>query len=245
MLINKTKVISDIVRQNYHTARIFEHYGLDFAFSGYKTIEEACKEKCINPYEVAAEISQFIERYNSSPKMFDILELDNLTEYIVNNHHAYTKTNLPSIMQCIDKEIASNGDEKPVLGKVKQNTEKLIKLLEVNYVRQERTLFPMIKSLVEIKRTKAKLPPKTMGKFDTVCTPIEVILREHNTLSQILNTLRRITGNYTLKEGSDAAYEEIYNGLNELEKDIHMHVHLENNILFPKAISLEKELRGT
>jgi regulator of cell morphogenesis and NO signaling len=243
MLINKSKVISDVVRQNYHTARIFEHYGIDYAFSGYRTIEEACKEKCLNPYEIAAEISQFIEKYNSSPKMFDILELDNLIDYIINNHHSFTRTNLPHILQRVDKELGSNGDEKPVLNKARQNIEKLMKLLDVNYIREERTLFPLIKTLVETKRTKAKLPPKTMGKFDSVCIPIDVVLKEHRSLSQVLNSLRRVTGNYTLKEGSDAAYEEIYNDLNEFEKDIHMHVHLENNILFPKAAGLEKELR--
>jgi len=243
MLINKTKVISDVVRQNYHTARIFENYGLDFAFNGHRTIEEACKEKCINPYEVAAEISQFIEKYNSSPKMFDIWELDNLIDYIINNHHSFTRNSLPSLMHRIDKELNSNGEEKPVLGKVKQNIEKLTKLMEINYIREEKTLFPLIKTLVEVKKNKAKLPPKTMGKFDTVRTPIEVVLKEHRSFSQVLNSLKRVTGNYTLKEGSDTAYEEIYNDLNEFEKDIHMHVHLENNILFPKAACLEKELK--
>lgn len=242
MAIHKSKLLGDIVKQNYLTARIFEHFGLDYSFHGKKSIEDACKEKCINPYEVTAELTEFLNRYNSAPKMFDLWEIDYLSDYIVNNHHSFVRTKCTLIKELINNFLQTAADGIYEFKDISKYFNLLSEILEIHMQREERTVFPFIKKLVAHKKANNISADNGRETFRTVQIPIEAMENEHQKIGEIISRIKVLCNNFTPPSGSGVNVNAIYNELSEFEHDLHMHIHLENNILFPKAIFLENEL---
>jgi regulator of cell morphogenesis and NO signaling len=239
MLIQKESKIGDIVAENFRAAQVFERYGLDFCCGGKKSIAEACQSKGINANEVLNLLAELPENGGVSPAHFNSWEVDFLIDYIVNNHHRYVKQALPVISEHTQKVASKHGENHPEVITIAELFSRISEELEVHMQKEERMLFPYIKRLLEIERSGEDAPH---APFGTVENPIRVMEAEHEAAGNLMAEIKTQSNSFTPPEDACTTYRVLYQELNEFENDLHMHIHLENNILFPKAIELEKKL---
>ena len=245
MQVLKENKIGEIVARNFRAAQIFESYGLDFCCGGKKSISEACEKKGISPDNVINELNSKLENL----KIFDAngrnainynaWELDFLIDYIINTHHVYVMNSLPNIFAHSQKVASVHGENHPEVNSIADLFSNLKDELEAHLQKEEKMLFPYIKNLVRIKRENIEVqyPP-----FGTVNNPIKMMEHEHDNAGNILSYINRLSGNYNPPQDACTTFRVLYQELKEFEDDLHTHIHLENNILFPKAAELEKEI---
>ena len=236
----KDETLGEIATKDLRKAQIFKKYGLDFCCGGKKTVKEACAEKGLDVAKVEQELQQADKlESNNRPLPYDEWSLDFLADYIVNTHHSYIKKNLPDIRAYADKVKRVHGKEHPELDKIHTLVEATANELLTHMVKEENVLFPFIKELVNKQNGKQELEP--VG-FRSVVNPINMMEHEHVIVGEYLREVRELTNNYQLPSGACASYGMLYRLLNEFEDDLHLHIHLENNILFKKAVQLEQLL---
>lgn len=233
------ETLGQIAARDLRKAQIFKKYGLDFCCGGKKTVKQACAEKGLDVTRVEQELQQADQLPASRPLPYGDWSLDFLADYIVNTHHSYVRKNLPDIRAYAAKVMRVHGSRHPELLKIHQLVEEIFTELSAHLVKEENVLFPYIKQLVAAKNHTSALQPPHFG---TVQNPIHMMEEEHELVGTNLATIRELTHDYQLPEDACASYSLLYRLLAEFEDDIHLHVHLENNILFPKAQEMEKEL---
>jgi len=239
MTVQKENKIGDVVAENFYTARIFEKYGLDFCCGGKKSIFEACLENGIDQENLLTELSG-TNVSNANSIHFDKWEVDFLIDYIVNNHHCYVAESIPTIEHHIQKVLMAHGEKHPEIAEINAEFNGLKEELIAHMQKEEKMLFPYIKKMqIALKNTfDMSIPP-----FGTVRNPVNVMEHEHENAGIITKKIRGLSNNYTPPADACNTYKVLYNELREFENDLHTHVHLENNILFPKAIELEKLIK--
>jgi regulator of cell morphogenesis and NO signaling len=235
---SKTK-IRDLVIENFHTAELFEKLGIDFCCNGNRLLEVALQEKEITKSAFLAEFETINDINPNAEFRYTEWGLDFLILFIIDNHHNYVKKAIPSITAHLQKIQNAHGDKYAFISEVENNFAKIARELTSHMDKEEKMLFPLIKYLVDSKKLKEK--PKTRG-YGSVQNPIKQMESEHTSAGNLLENIRNLTNNYTLPEDSCATFEVTYSELEEFEKDLHKHIHLENNILFPRAIELEENL---
>lgn len=233
------ETLGQIAANDLRKASIFKKYGLDFCCGGKKTVKQACLEKGIDVVKVEEELREADRIPSSRPLPYNNWELYFLSDYIVNTHHAYVQKNLPDIRAYAEKVARVHGGRHPELLELRQVVEQVYHEMLSHMAREENILFPYIKKLVAAKKNNQLIGDIHFG---TVQNPISMMEMEHETVGSELARIRSITNNYSLPPDACASYSLLYRLLNEFEEDLHLHVHLENNILFPKAIQLEKQL---
>ena len=236
---NDDETLGQIAAKDLRKAEVFKKYGLDFCCGGKKTVKEACAEKGIDVTKVEQELQNAYKLPTSRPLPYDDWSLDFLSDYIVNTHHSYVRKNLPDIMAYGKKVMQVHGDQHPELLHIYQLIEEVNTELSSHMIKEEQVLFSYIKELVAAK-SNSKL--SHAAQFGTVQNPINMMEMEHELVGKNLAEIRDLSNNYTLPADACASYNLLYNLLNEFEEDLHLHIHLENNILFPKALQMEKEL---
>lgn len=233
------ETLGEIAAKDLRKAQIFKKYGLDFCCGGKKTVKQACMEKGLDAAQVEQELQQADRMPSSRPLPYNEWELDFLADYIVNTHHSYVNKNLPDIRAYADKVARVHGSRHPELLKVHELVEAINAELVSHMMKEEQILFPYIKSLAAAKKNSDS--PEA-SHFGTVQNPIRMMEMEHEAVGANLEVLREITNGYELPGDACASYSLLYRMLDEFEDDLHLHIHLENNILFPKAVELEREL---
>lgn len=232
------ETLGEIAVKDLRKAEVFKKYGLDFCCGGKKTVKEACAEKGIDVTKVEQELQTADRNISSAqPLPYNEWELDFLADYITNTHHRYVKKISPDLRSYAIKVSNVHGAQHPELMTVRQLTEEICDELSTHMIKEETVLFPYIKQLAASKKTGSTVQN---GHFNTVKTPIDMMEHEHESVGKNLEGIRTITNNYLLPEDSCASYAYLFKKLEEFENDLHIHVHLENNILFPKALELEK-----
>ena len=236
----KERSLSDIVTDNYQAARVFEKYRLDFCCGGKKSLSQACAGKGLSSDVVIAELNE-LSSHSGGPKFrFDEWELDFLIDYIINNHHLYVRDMIPVVSAHIEKVAAVHGENHPETVETARLFRIIYKDLKQHMLKEEQILFPYIKYMV---KTKQNNIPSEAPYFGQVENPIKMMEAEHQAAGNGFEEIRKITNEYSIPEDACNTYKTAYKELREFEEDLHKHVHLENNILFPKSIALEKELR--
>jgi regulator of cell morphogenesis and NO signaling len=230
-----------MVVKDLRKAEVFKKYGLDFCCGGKKTVKQACAEMGLDSTKIEQELQLADKVPTSSSLPYDDWSLDFLTDYIVNTHHSYVTKNLPAIKTCAEKVMKVHGDHHPELLLIHQLVEEVNAELLAHMVKEERVLFPYIKGLVAAKNN---TQPLQAAHFGTVQNPINMMEMEHELVGENLAKIRELTHNYILPEEACASYSLLYSMLEAFEKDLHVHIHLENNILHPKALALEKKLNN-
>ncbi|MGK9369099.1 hemerythrin domain-containing protein [Melioribacter sp. Ez-97] len=167
------------------------------------------------------------------------MEPDKLCVYIVDKHHGYLYEKLPVINELIRKVVNAHGEKYGYLNELKKEFRLLSEELNGHMAKEERVLFPLIKYLVETKKLGEK--PKTRG-YGTINNPVAQMVREHDLAAERLSVFKKITDNYKLPADACTTFSLLYECLKEFEYDLHLHIHLENNILFPKSVELENQL---
>jgi len=222
-----SKTLAEIVNENHQAASVFEKYGLDFCCRGKRSLQKACEENQLSEQTIVAEVEDAMNQQNSSLKEFDKLSLTELVDYIVSVHHVYTKRELQQISGYLQKLSSKHGERHKELYAVLESFMQLKDELELHMQKEELILFPGIKRL------------ETGGlKEKNIQTPIDVMESDHEYAGNLLEKIRGYTNNYTLPEDACTTYRLSFVALQAFEKDLHQHIHLENNILFPKALEL-------
>lgn len=233
------ETLGQIVARDLRKARVFKKYGIDFCCGGKKTVKQACTEKGLDIAKIEQELQQADQLPASRPLPYDDWSIDFLADYITNTHHSYVRKNLPDIRAYASKVKGVHGNRHPELLKIHQLVEEIFTELSTHLVKEETVLFPYIKQLVAANNYTSALQPPHFG---TVQNPILVMEDEHELVGKNLAEIRELTHDYQLPEDACASYSLLYRMLAEFEEDIHLHVHLENNILFPKAQEMEQKL---
>ncbi len=231
------ETIGQIAAKDLRKAQIFKKYGLDFCCGGKKTVKEACAEKGLDVTKIEQELQQPDLRTSSRPLPYNDWSLDFLIDYILNTHHSYIRKNLPDIRAYAEKVLLVHGNRHEELARIQQLVEEISHELVSHMMKEEKVLFPYIKELV-LGDQGGK--PTYAAQFDSVKNPINMMEMEHELVGKNLEEIRELTDNYNLPEDACASYSLLYRLLDDFEEDLHMHIHLENNILFPKALELEQ-----
>ncbi|WP_064966998.1 iron-sulfur cluster repair di-iron protein [Tenacibaculum ovolyticum] len=234
----KEKTVADYVTENIKTAHIFKKHGIDFCCGGAISVKEACAKNNVDSKVLENEllkvdaVKDVIEDYNK-------WELDFLMIYIENVHHTYVKESLPLISEYANKVAKVHGNHYTEVVKVNELFHTVANELISHMQKEEQILFPFIKKLVDAKKTEKK---NVFAPFGTVKNPIQMMEHEHENAGDIFKNIADLTNNYTPPKEACNTFKALYAKLDEFEKDLHQHIHLENNILHPKAIALEKKL---
>jgi len=231
------ETLGEIAAKDLRKAQIFKKYGLDFCCGGKKTVKEACQEKGLDATKIEQELQQADTLPSNRPLPYNEWSLDFLADYIVQTHHSYVKKNLPDIKAYADKVARVHGSRHNELLPINRLVNEVYNEMMNHMIKEEQILFPYIKALVTAGKD---TQPAQATHFGTVRNPINMMEMEHEEVAKNLEAIRELTGNYTLPEDACASYSLLYRMLDEFEDDLHVHVHLENNILFPKAIEMEK-----
>lgn len=232
--------LSEIVIADFRTASIFESYNLDFCCKGNRALSEACQEKGLESEMILSEIEKVISSNlnNQNPKKWDTIGLAN---HILNTHHLYVKKMLPVILAHALKVSKVHGKNHPEVVEIANVFEIICDELSSHLMKEEKMLFPVIFELAEFEQTGKTLE---VSPFGSILNPISVMEREHVEAGEGFYKIRELSNNYNPPDDACTTYRVLYQELYEFEQDLHTHIHLENNILFPQAVELEKKLKN-
>jgi len=239
MNIHPENTIGELVAHHYRTAEVFSRHGIDFCCGGKRTLAKACEEKDLAWETLSEELTQAVEAPEMPSQNTDKWAPDFLAEYIEHTHHRYLRENLPLLHQYTAKIANAHGARHPELKVVHKQIELLAGDLLEHLTKEEQILFPYIKALCAAQRERTGVPRMPFGSVEN---PIHVMENEHDYAGTLLENLRDLTDGFTPPADACATYIVTFAKLRELDNDLRWHVHLENNVLFPKAILLEKLL---
>jgi regulator of cell morphogenesis and NO signaling len=231
--------VGSIVTQNIGAAKILDRYGIDFCCGGSKTLVDACQEKNIRIDDLLEELTSMKQNNNELSPNFDAMKLDDLTHYIENFHHKYTSESILFINAHMNKLILAHGINHPDLEHIKMIFDDISDHLTIHMKREELMLFPYIQKIVRVGKD-------AVGRsvFGEVEKPISGLMDDHEVEGERFRRLQNLTNYYTVPPDGCNTFKATYAAMKELETDLHIHIHLENNILFPKALALEKEYKS-
>ena len=232
------KQIGQFVAEDYRTAAVFSKYKIDFCCNGNRTIQEACEKKGIDSNDLLDELQSVLSNKGEQSIDYKSWPLDLLADYIEKKHHRYVEEKIPVLRQFLDKLCRVHGERHPELLKINQLFTASAGELAAHMKKEELILFPFVKKMVS-----ATLNTATVAapQFGTVMNPIEVMMQEHDNEGERFREIAALTDNYNPPADACNTYRVTFAMLEEFEKDLHLHIHLENNILFPKAIKLEQQ----
>jgi regulator of cell morphogenesis and NO signaling len=233
MIIHPSQSLGELVTRYPSIAREFEIRGLDYCCGGATSLELACRANGLDPTTVVSELTAAV--VDDVPAVWSTMGLVQLVDHIEAVHHRYLWDELPRVSALMDKVVGVHGDRHPELVEAGACLVEIRADLEPHMHREEQVLFPAIRELA----TAAECPA---FRFGSIGNPISVMLREHDAVGGLLLRLRRLTGDYSTPIDGCASYHALYDALADLEADTHLHVHKENNALFPVVVDLERRL---
>ena len=234
--------VGELAAKDYRKVEVFKKYGIDFCCGGKKTLDKVCREKGLDSAQLKKDLQALEEGTQLPSQDFYSWEPSFLADYIVNTHHRYVTQSIPLLFDIVQKVARVHGQEHPETVQVSKLFLQVMDEINRHMMKEENILFPYIKMLADAKRSGGKIKP---SQFGTVQNPINMMEHEHDVVGELMHEIRRVTANYELPAGACNSYRYSYAKLNEFEEDLHQHIHLENNILFPKAIQLEQELTSS
>lgn len=233
----KNALIGEIVAQDFRTAAIFKKNGIDFCCKGERTIEDACKNKSLNEQKIYTEIED-LPKSNDNATDFNSWQPDLLADYVEKTHHRYVREKAPIIQAFLGKLCKVHGERHQELFDIKELFDASVHDLASHMKKEEFALFPFIKSMMKAKIDGSVIPKQP---FETVENPVNMMKHEHAIEGERLRKIAELTNEYNPPADVCNTYKATFSMLQDFENDLHKHIHLENNILFPKAIILQKE----
>jgi regulator of cell morphogenesis and NO signaling len=231
--------LAHIVTNDPRTADVFERLGLDYCCHGGRSLQEATAERGLPISSVVDDLIRLGEPAAGSSAHDAWRDLADLTHYIRTRHHGYVRSAQPRIAGWLDKLINRHGARHPELAEIRHVFDQLSADLFAHMMKEENILFPFIDTLAAAARSRAALPA---GPFGTVANPIRAMEHDHEEAGALTERLRALTNGYQAPPDGCTTYQVCFQELAAFEADLHRHVHLENNVLFPRAIALEEEL---
>lgn len=235
----KSETIGEMVASDYRKAEVFRKFGLDFCCGGKKTLEKACEKKGLDVVEVKKALKAVEDDFTTNTEDYNSWELDFLADYIINKHHKYIENSHPMLFEFSQKVARVHGSRHAEVVDIAHYYIEVAEELQLHMQKEEMILFPYIKELAIAKRNGT---PMERPQFGSIQNPINMMEAEHESAGGNMEKIRELSNNFTPPEDACNSYRVLFAKLKEYEADLHHHIHLENNILFKKAIELEKEL---
>ena len=232
-----TQTVREIALEQPTAIRVFEQFGIDYCCGGRKPLAEACTAGNLEIDAVIAALEAAAKKPNPDIENWAGKSLESLSSHIVATHHAYVKRELPRLAQLAQRVVNRHGATKAELPAIAATLTQLDEELTQHLAKEEAVLFPYVTSLEQSVSAGMAKPHSCFG---TVANPIAMMTREHDTAGTLTAEIHRLSGNFTTPEDACPTFHAFYDGLREFEQNLHQHIHLENNILFPRAIELEK-----
>ncbi len=233
------ETVGEIVTRRPALSRIFENVGIDYCCGGKKSLEEACKEKQLDPNEVLTQLTVAETAGKADAPEIDAagMTLTELADHIVKTHHAYLRSELPRLDAMTEKVATVHGEKEPRLPELRNTFVALAQEVSSHMMKEEQILFPMVRTL-EASET---APTFHCG---SLANPIHQMEREHDQVGSALERHRELTGGFKAPEWACNTYRAMLDALAHLEGDLHQHIHKENNVLFPRALAMEARKSG-
>ncbi|OJV36787.1 MAG: iron-sulfur cluster repair di-iron protein [Bacteroidia bacterium 43-41] len=239
MVINSESIIGKIVAENYKAASVFKSYNIDFCCNGNRSIAAASKEKNIDENLILQQLSEVLDKKGDSEIDFKSWSIDLLADYIEKKHHRYVREKTAEITPYLAKIADVHGDRHPELYEIKELFAQSAADLSAHMIKEENILFPLIREMVDKKARGEKL---TRPPFGSIENPIKAMQIEHDNEGVRFRRISELSNNYETPQDGCNTYRVTLNLLKEFENDLHRHIHLENNILFPAAIEFERDI---
>ena len=236
------QTVREIALEQPSSIRVFEEYGIDYCCGGRKPLVEACAAGNLEVDAVIAALELAAKASTPIATDWSQASLESLSGHIVATHHAYVNRELPRLAILAQKVVNRHGATTAELPVIQATLAKLDEELSQHLAKEEAILFPYV---VLLERASANGIAKPHGCFGTVANPIAMMTQEHDAAGALLAEIRRLSHSFTTPVGACPTYHAFYDGLKDFEQDLHQHIHLENNILFPRAIDLESYAIGT
>jgi len=246
--------VGEVVADDYRRAGVFKRYGIDFCCSGGRTVQEACEKKGVSYPELeAALLEASASRDGGNRPDPREWELDFLADYIASVHHAYVRANLPVLRQFARKVARVHGEHRPEVVQIAALLDELAPEMEQHMAKEEEILFPHVRALATASRQGrggAATDRPSGGESPSIAAStsseeaIRLMEEEHDHAGELLRRIRELSSDYQPPEWACNTYRATYVMLEEFEEDLHRHVHLENNVLFPATAALEREVVG-
>jgi len=233
----ENRTVGEIVAEDYRTAEVFQRYGIDFCCGGDKAVSTACAEKDVDVETVASELAE-IGNSNGPVENYTEWAPDFLADYIVNQHHTYAKRVIPQITQFANKVARVHGDRHPETREIAEVWHELSGEMVRHMQREELMLFPYIKQLVQAGEASDEVPSPVFGSVPELLEELE---GDHEHTGDGLAKMEELSNGYTPPQDACNTYRALYASLQEFDARTKEHVHLENNLLFPRTITMEDQ----
>ncbi len=236
MTISPDSTVGEVVKYNFKTAPLFQANNIDYCCNGNRAIADACQEAGIDAKQLIQQIEELIAQNDPDTDFINNLGLGELCEYIIKRHHAYVHKSIPILKKNLEKVCQVHGEHHPELFEIKELFYGCAGDLTKHMMKEEIVLFPFIGRLESSKKTNAPTPKSPFG---SVSNPIRNMVADHQNEGERFKEIARLSLNYQPPIDACTTYEVTLKQLSDFEDDFHRHIHLENDILFPKAIDLE------
>lgn len=240
MNLNEEQLVGELVATDFRTAEVFRKHKIDFCCGGGISLKEASIKRRIDLSALISEL-EIVTQAKNSIDNYNAWNLSFLADYIVNTHHAYLKAKLPEICFYANKVARVHGDRHPELLHILEHVLNINEEMLEHMEKEERVLFPFIKTLESASVSKQSVAKPSFG---TVENPIKAMIAEHESAGNEMEEIQKLTNDFTPPGDACTTYRVFFQNLDAFQQDLHKHVHLENNILFPKALSLEVALNS-
>lgn len=228
------RTLGDLVTEDPGRTRVLERFGLDYCCGGQRTLHQACTEAGVDPTDVTAALATAPVQPQAD---WVRLGLTELIEHVVSTHHGYLWAEMPRLTALVEKVEGVHRGRHPELTHLREVYDELVADLTPHLLKEERVLFPAVAGMAASSAMPA-LP------FGTMANPIRMMLAEHDAAGELLVRMREITGGYAMPSDGCASYQAMLSGMEQLEADLHEHIHKENNVLFPRVLAAEEERRA-
>lgn len=237
MTITLNTPVGEVVKNNFRAATLFQANKIDYCCNGHKTISEASKKAGVEAEKLVGQLEEILRESDPDTEYINNMDLSELADYIVKRHHSYVQKNIPFLKENLDKLARVHGENHPEIVEVRDHFFISAGELTMHMQKEELVLFPYVKKMEQAKKANQSLPKSAFG---SVNSPIAGMMVEHQNEGERFETIAQLTGNYKVPEDGCTTYEVTLKQLADFEKDLHRHIHLENNILFTRAQQLEQ-----
>ena len=248
MQITKETILGDIVAENYQTAAVLEKYQLDFCCHGMRSLAEACMAQNLDADRIAGELQQTIDQNftvndqaTGVPAGLKDWPLDLMADYVEKKHHRYVTRQTPVIEGYLNKIVQVHAGRHPELAEIRDIFLETAGELAMHMKKEELMLFPFIRKITMASVSGAKIAPPPFG---SIANPVNAMLADHDAEGQRSQKIRQLCNDFNAPEDACNTYRLTFKLLQEFEQDLHQHIHIENNILFPRSIALEPDVLG-
>lgn len=235
-MINSTMKVRDVALSLPQATRVLEKLKIDYCCGGDQHLGEACAAAGVELTKLEQMLEEADKNVTSTATDFQQMTLAELIAYILDKHHVFTKNEMARLELLSAKVVAAHGANHPELLSIRNLLRQLFDDLTQHMFKEERILFPFV---VEFEQSVQQQRPAPKAPFGTVNNPIHMMMTEHDAAGEFLRELRKLSSDYSVPSDACISYQTLYQALEAFEQDLHQHIHLENNILFPKAIAME------